>query len=133
MNAKILAIVGTVAGLGLLGLGTQTAKADGFSFRVSIGAPVYTPPVVVQQAPQVVYQPVYQPAPQPVACEPAPQVIYQQAPQVVYVPAPVYQQPRIVYLPAPAYRPDFRRDDFRHDRDDFRRDAHVVVRAPGRW
>ncbi len=104
----------------LAALGTS-AFAGNFRLSISIGVPVYRPPVVCQ-APVVVYQPtpvvVYQQAPvvyQPVVYQPAP-VVYQPVvlttPRaVMYPPRPrIVQQPIIVNPPPvviqqPVYRP----------------------------
>jgi hypothetical protein len=132
MNAKMIAIVGSIAGLGLLGLGTQSAKAAGITFSVSVPAPVFCPPVVVRQAPQVIY---YQQPVQQVVYQQAPQVVYQQAPQVIYEQAPqvVYQTQcaaPVIYAPAPI----FFRSDVRFDHPDFRGDGRgrADVRIGGR-
>jgi hypothetical protein len=88
MKSKILATLSVIA------LGTlcaAPAHAGGaWSVSVSLGAPVYTPPVVAAP-PVVVAAPVYAP---PVAYCPPP---------VVYVP-PVVCAPAVVYAPA-CYRP----------------------------
>ena len=105
-----MAVLGT-AGL----LGANTAQAGGFRLSFGIAPVVVALPVVYVQQPTyptpVYAAPTYVPAYQPQTV-----IVEQPVPQPVYLaPAPVCAPPVVVYE-----RPDWRRHEWRQDRDGFR-------------
>jgi hypothetical protein len=97
---RTLILAGAVGTGSLFAAGTASAHTA-WNFSIGLAAPVYSPPVVVYQAPVVVQ----------------PQVLYT-AP--IYQPAPIVVTPPCVVTPYVAWRPEFR--DWRFENGRFDRD-----------
>ena len=108
MKTMAMALAG-LSTMGLMGMGAQSAKADGFRLNVSVpvttarvyspgyyAQPTYVAPAYSYAAPTYVAPPVYTPS---YSYAPAPTYYYPQ-----YVASPVYVQPRTVVVePAPLF------------------------------